>query len=178
MRWMRERALEVASLLISVAGVLVAILAALSTARIARVGLAAVSRTRRWIVYLWPALAVVPIAVFIFVWSPTTASFPASEFYVTAAEVIPLLTIALMVERMLISALPRVIYVEFIAMLLIGELAAFLALSRIVAGETDRAVGGGYALTGILATFTAAGLIAGGLLVVAAALRRDEASSN
>ena len=165
--------MPIVPLLAAFAAPLVASVASWAIARIASEGgVGAVGGFLRWLVYLWPALAVIPTAVMIFIWSPAKATFPGHDFYSVAAEVIPLLLIALMVERTLIAALPRTIYIEFAAMLLIGEIAALLAVSEIFGSEAS--VGGRYAGTGVLATLTAGGLLAGGMLVAAAAILRNE----
>jgi hypothetical protein len=129
------------------------------------------SRAFRWrlIVYGWPVWVVLPTAAAILVRSPADASFPHQDFYRVTAEIIPLLLLALIAERALIGGLPRALRIEFVAVLVAAEAAAFVAVSGIFAtGETDLLVGGGTFTTGILATVDAVGLLGGALLVLAA----------
>jgi hypothetical protein len=157
------------------------VLASEGIVRIARHGARGVRRRWRVFLYLWPAIAVGPVAVVVFVWSPGGAVFPAREFYTVTAQVIPFLLIGLMVERHLVTNLTPVIRAEFICVLLAGEAAAFIGLSGVFANsysQDDPYVGGSAAATGLLATLAAGALVAAGLLAAAAIrLRADPATT-
>jgi hypothetical protein len=111
-----------------------------------------------------------PLVIAIFIWTPAPAGFPEVEFYRVAAEVIPLLLIALLVEQTLVNSLPWAIRLEFVCVLLIGEAAAFTGVSEVFGESPD--VGGSSGWTGIIATLVGAGLVAGAMLTVAAVLVR------
>jgi hypothetical protein len=164
--------MEFLPIIIAAIAGLASVVAGGALAEIAREGLSAVTGKVRWAVYLWPVLTILLPALAIFVWSPKAANLPNPEFYRLAAEVIPLLLIALTVEGGLITRLPRGIYIEFMATLLVGEVAAFVAVSGIFASE--HYVGGGYGGTGVLAMLSAARLIGGGLLLASAGLLRAQ----
>jgi hypothetical protein len=125
----------------------------------------------KWVVYLWPIVLFGIGLLVAFVWSPSRAHFPAPDFYYLAAEVMPVLLIALVVERSLITALPRGVRVELAIVLILGETAAFVAVSRSFAdSDFPELVGGSVGFTGILATLTITGLVSAILLVVLAVM--------
>lgn len=146
--------------------------------RLARRGVEISEGKWKLVIFLWPLLTVAPIAITVFVWSPVQAGFPAREFYRVTAEVIPLLLIALMVEQRLVGGMKPSIRAEFLIVLMAGEIAAFVGVSGIFAGASDPSdpmVGGTSGWTGVVASITGGGLVAGALLVVAAIRLRGSA---
>jgi hypothetical protein len=147
-----------------------------STAAAARAILDLVERRARrwrisplWVVYLWPGVLVAVGLVLAFIWNPASARFPAPGFYSLAAEVIPVLLIALVVERDVVASLPRGIRIEYAIVLILSEVAAFVGASGSFGDPfVDELVGGSYWFTGVLATLTSTGLLASVVLVVLA----------
>jgi hypothetical protein len=125
----------------------------------------------RRFLYLWPLLALGPVVVLVFVNKPETGNFPNLEFYRVAAEVMPLLLIALLVEGELVSKLQWGLRVEFTLVILVAEAAAIVAVAEIFGHAPD--VGGSVQGTGILAVLTGTGLLAAAFLICAAVLLRD-----
>jgi len=165
------------AVLLAALGVLISAGANEAATRIARAGADAVKTRWKLLLYLWPVVTIAPIAVAIFIWSPVNANFPAREFYRVAAEVIPLLLLALIVEQRLVAALTPGLRIEFITVLISAEIAAFVGVAGIFAtsdNPDDFMIGRTAGWTGVIATVTGSGLVAGALLVAAAVRIRAE----
>lgn len=128
-------------------------------------------RLRPW----WPLLAAVTAAVLIA--TIQAGNLPDEAFYAMAAQVIPVLIVALAVEsraHTFWDQMPNVFNYQVVFFLAVGELSAILAVSGVMAtseysdsGVVGPTVGISYAMLGA----TVAGLGAGFIAVLVLALR-------
>jgi hypothetical protein len=141
-----------------------------------------------WIVI---GVSLVPAVIFIgFVMAFDTFELPGRNYYATAAQVIPVLVVALALEARAQKVFPNdqpartALKIQLFLFLLLGEAAAFLGMSGALGGEgtsrdhTHPHVNGAEEgmvattdfLSNLLAALTGAGLIGGFLVVVLVAI--------
>jgi hypothetical protein len=126
--------------------------------------------------YAWPFIVIGLGFSLAYVWNPSM-SYPKPEFYRASSEVIILLLFGLIIERDVVARLDWPQRLEYGLILLAAEAAALLALSESLPNADEGFVGGSRFWTTALSTFTAAGLLASSVLVVAALVSRGTRSN-
>src|SRR5215204_862911 len=131
------------------------------------------TRKRLELVAAWcPALV---IGLFgIVLWFETPFYFPHPDYYKTAAEVIPIVFVALIIERSVLASFSARALMIYGLLFATGEAAALLAISQSLKGSDPvvRHYGGPRFTSEAVAVLTSTALLAAGVLAAAAVVAR------